>query len=1792
MWTMAKIRAGAQWLSNHYTANDYYCEGEKIVGEWVGKGAEYLGISGKEIESQSKEFLAIFSGKTPTGEKLRQRASDIMGYDFQCSAQKSVSIVAIIGGDNRLYGAHRSAVKEAYAELEKLACMQSRDNDGNKLRITTGVLCAARFEHDASRALDPQIHTHFAIANFTVGPNGKRYGLETFEMLQAIRYAGKVYQSVLRRNVEALGYQTRDKINQKGLIEGFEIEGVSDEICELYSQRREEIDRAIEAFELKNGRQPTSEEIHVIAKETRTSKLYEISTPEVREKQRSRATVEQLEQIERVKAAALTRGKIRHQERVDAGELVAFLRDHLTERKATFREHDLMAEVLNRGMGRVTVEEVKTSIQNDPELMRLDHVENVMTVFTDRTNYRQEKESVEFVNATRDTHEAINASYVPFPDLIQDGEKWVRVSANGKREDYTEQRVAMEGFFRSRDQVLALRGIAGAGKTTAIAEFHRGVIISGYKHVLVAPTTEQVRGLKREVKNADVFTVESFLLQVKMGSIDLNHAVITCDEWGQLSNRSGHALLMIAKKYDVPIRFVGDVRQHGSVEAGDFARTLENHSNLRSVFVTKIHRQRDEQYRSAVRLLADGKMANGLEILEGKGWIHEEKNSYLAKATEHYLELTESGKKLVNHRGEPYVIAVAPTHAEIGAFTIGVRAQLQTVGTLTGPVSERKAFVAQDSTIAQRRLSTSYRPGTAVTLVSEKVKIRGLSPREVYTVKDSPKKDFVTLIDQRGKEILINVKTHGKKLDLGDLDKIEVRVGDRIWFRANSKGVNNGTISTLVGTNVDGQLVMDNGFVVPNDYLRLAYGYATTSHSSQGRTGEYGIVFGSSFDQKAIYVSHSRARERTDTYIPSREAFLSRAERASGERLGVIEAQKQAREVAIAMAKISREYPQDLQQQSEESVKKEVMADNDMFPEAPVAPAKPVRVYFEVPYPERDEAQELGATYDWRKKQFWILNTAGKTHFQRWLEPEPPRTHSKPQMVEPIIDPRDEFADVLRQLGARLTDDHPMMDGKKHRIKAVDDKQGERSIEYRAYSDGRPNGYGKNYRTGEESKWKAERWGQPIGQSRSVAANNEQEDFAAKQEVKAKAEHAQYRRAAGILAHDLQSYEAVPSAHEYLVGKGIGPQSDTYLTPTGAIAVPAYGIDGRLSTVQYITPSGEKGFAKDAQKTGAFHVVGAKDGEDGVILLGQADAIVIAEGYATAATLQQVHAQDGEEQKNVQFVVAFDSGNLATVAQSIRERFPDKAMVIAGDNDLKQMIDPNPDRRKNPGVNKAREAANAGDGQIWVPSMSALVSDGKIVGSDWNDVALRGEYINLDLRTAIATAQMEILSKLNPPTDPTKFYEQHEFQSNFQDIQDHICAESLNFELVKKMISSESVNQADKDSESQNTQELVEPTDDEALLDDQPIAEQQVRHEDIASQSVEQESREAEQLPLFELSSGVSLTKEQSHENPNLLPLPNAEERSNAVTAADGWISSLTWRGNVDWRREANGKVCVRETKEKIEIFDQQRDVMELALKKASEKFGNHLKFDGEQIGAVQIVNIVVEKNLQLTFTDENLNKQIEIERAKRVLEKHGVNLQAAQGQPLNQAPSDRRSERVPEPEKPKKEMLLQFDVAPYEFAKDEFGKDNKESPFLRTTDESGKHYLYWGVDLPRALEESGAGIGDIITAKRIGRQPVTVIEWQTQPDGSRKEVEIDVERNAWKIERFERDDQMILDAYDRVVKKLDGDKKAARDGFDEHYPGFVEVRDEVYRTRLRANADKQAQVQAQEQFERLQPVR
>ena len=349
MFTCAKIRNGSSYLGGHLTANDYYCENEKVYGRWTGHAAERLGIEGHLIGAGDTAFEALRQNRIPY-EKGRltplRKDEGVRFFDFQCSAQKSVSVMAVVMDDKRLYKAHDKAAATAFAELERFAAFRSGKTREPEI---SGNLCAAAFRHDASRSLDPQIHTHFVVANATYDEKKKRWlALDTCEMFRTIRYAGKVYQNELAAECRRLGYQIEHVRNDKGVIEGFEIAGVSEEIRERYSKRRAEVEAGINRFLNEKGRAPTKQEINVITRETRGQKMAEIATPEVRDRQRAQLSADELFSLKAVKRQAVTKAGITMD---SAWKAVQRAVEHIFERKSVVSGHEVLAEALNRNLG-------------------------------------------------------------------------------------------------------------------------------------------------------------------------------------------------------------------------------------------------------------------------------------------------------------------------------------------------------------------------------------------------------------------------------------------------------------------------------------------------------------------------------------------------------------------------------------------------------------------------------------------------------------------------------------------------------------------------------------------------------------------------------------------------------------------------------------------------------------------------------------------------------------------------------------------------------------------------------------------------------------------------------------------------------------------------------------------------------------------------------------------------------------------------------------------------------------------------------------------------------------------------------------------------------------------------------------------------------------------------------------------------------------------------------------------------------------------------------------------------
>lgn len=212
MLSISSIKGDAGYYSHE---DNYYASGS-LDSRWMGEGAEKLGLKG---EVASADMDAVRQGKLPDGSDLSRMVNGVnkhrSGYDLTFSAPKSVSVMALVGEDRRFIEAHNRAVAVVMQEVEKLVSARITE-EGKTETVLTGNMVAALYNHDTSRDLDPQLHTHALVFNATFADekwrslaSDTRMKTGFSENLYVTKIAfGNLYRSALREDVESMGFET------------------------------------------------------------------------------------------------------------------------------------------------------------------------------------------------------------------------------------------------------------------------------------------------------------------------------------------------------------------------------------------------------------------------------------------------------------------------------------------------------------------------------------------------------------------------------------------------------------------------------------------------------------------------------------------------------------------------------------------------------------------------------------------------------------------------------------------------------------------------------------------------------------------------------------------------------------------------------------------------------------------------------------------------------------------------------------------------------------------------------------------------------------------------------------------------------------------------------------------------------------------------------------------------------------------------------------------------------------------------------------------------------------------------------------------------------------------------------------------------------------------------------------------------------------------------------------------------------------------------------------------------
>ena len=861
MLTISKPLSAGHAQTYHqkeFTAKEqnYWSQQGVIAGEWQGQLATQFGLDGAV---SAEDFARLSQGQHPrTGDQLvRQRASyeyqdaegktvktmeHRAGWDATFSAPKSVSLTALVGGDDRVREAHRESVRVALDQLEHYT--QARIG-GNHPPETTGKFIAAKFEHDTARPVDgyvaPQLHTHAVVFNLTERDNGQPRAIQPQSLFASQQFATAIYQSELTYKLRQLGYEITT-----GRSGAPEIKGYTQEYLDASSPRSQQIREYLE----RTGRSGR-EAAEIAAHSTRDRK--EIHSPAGAMAAHRKLAADFGHQADAVVRAARERSQ-HHEKPVNSldrvRESLTFSRDKNFEREAVVDERALIRDGLRRGMGEIAYGQVRANLSarlasgefrivDRPQGVPGRHFTTAKTIEAEHEIIRRMREGQHYAEPVFSRSDAI---------ALADQHQHLNHA----------QKSVIEDVLSSPDRIQGIQGFAGSGKTTVLTAIRTSAETQGYQVEGLAPTSRASRQLNEAGVHAG--TLQRFLARAADPDSVEQKRFYFVDESSLASTNQVREFLARIGAND-RVLLIGDTRQHQSVEAGRPFEQLQE-AGMRTAKLDEIVRQQDPALKSAVGMLATGQVSAALDALHQQGSVKEIPNAEerIRAIAKSYVESPQN------------TLIVSPDNASRRELNVAVRQELKANGSLAPEDHSFHVLVQrQDMTGAERTWASHYEIDDVVryTRGSKAIGIEAAAYASVVAI--NPSANQLTVEKANGELATYDPRRLTGVSVYQEIQR-ELSVGDRIQFTAPDKslGVANRDMAVIETIHPDGRLSvrLDNNRQIefnPNEHRHLDHGYAVTSHSSQGLTAERVLVHGDTsvhpdlLNSRFAYVSISRA---------------------------------------------------------------------------------------------------------------------------------------------------------------------------------------------------------------------------------------------------------------------------------------------------------------------------------------------------------------------------------------------------------------------------------------------------------------------------------------------------------------------------------------------------------------------------------------------------------------------------------------------------------------------------------------------------------------------------------------------------------------------------------------------------------------------------------------------------------------------------------------------------------------------------------------------------------------------
>lgn len=916
MMTLAPIRS-AKHAATYFEQGDhadYYLSDESCPSEWWGGGANKLGIAGQRVDAE--RFCRYLNGDVAgeiIGVHRNGEHEHKSGWDLQFSPSKSVSIAALVCGDDRVTAAHEIAVDEALKYLEQTAAytrIHSRDVSGKDRceQVATGNLLVAKFRHDTSRSLDPQLHTHAVVINATMRADGKWRSLDSRHFYALQKVAGLVYRQSLATALVDMGYSL-----ERASDANFEIAGIPSDLIDSFSQRSDQINQKL--LDLGLTREHASSAIkEKLAHEDRNTKKHinrkYLHQQWIEVAQSHNFSAENF--LQTAKSNTVTSNWLLHRciERdIKLGVLVKQVISSLSERDAVFSEDALVSELnklaVGYGISRSAVDSVVGKTKEQKLLISTRAVKcysaqhqcwQNLEGFTTPQIVQQEETMLarlksgygKFLPAFS-TSDIANIIHNANAKSIEDG-------FGGWSAGY---KSVLRGVLSSADQFVSIQGAAGTAKTSTILRtIAQEYKARGYDVMGIAPSVSACESLADGANIESVTTLAAHLLKYQLDDSVSANKLWLVDEASLVSTKDMSNLLDKAIVENARVVLVGDVKQLGSVDAGAAFQQLQD-SGIRNYVLDEIVRQENPMLLDSVYQSIDGDVFNAIKSLENGGGAVIE---LTGKADDRHRQIVDYYMALDASEREATLL-IDPSREGRDQLTQCLRERLKLSGELASNGLRAARLDRLDLTRASAQDPLNYQAGDLV-YFSAQYKAQKIEKGSYWEVKSTnANRRTIYLVNADGCEVIWNPSVWGAKSQVFRPSSSELSVGDKLKWAVNDRGLGFHNGSRMLVKEIDhsralAELVLVDGTtrVIDLNSRRSQhwnYDYISTVHAVQGKTCDRVLYHAESYrrnlaSQQALYVAISRARQQAIVFTDDKAKLVGQIREHSGQKQNAI----------------------------------------------------------------------------------------------------------------------------------------------------------------------------------------------------------------------------------------------------------------------------------------------------------------------------------------------------------------------------------------------------------------------------------------------------------------------------------------------------------------------------------------------------------------------------------------------------------------------------------------------------------------------------------------------------------------------------------------------------------------------------------------------------------------------------------------------------------------------------------------------------------------------------------------